>query len=47
MTSPRGKVTTLVCHLTKKVNKAGQLTYFSTNIEGEAYRATRQIITSL
>jgi hypothetical protein len=32
MTSPRGKLAALVCHLTKKVNKAEQLTYLSINI---------------
>ncbi len=32
MTSPRGKLTALVCHPTKKVNKAEELTYLSTNI---------------
>ncbi len=31
-TSPRGKLTALPCHLTKKVNKAEELTYLSTNI---------------
>jgi hypothetical protein len=34
MTSPWGKLTALACHLTKKVNKAEELTYLSTNIEG-------------
>jgi hypothetical protein len=32
MTSTRGKLTALVCHPTKKVNKAEELTYLSTNI---------------
>jgi len=32
MTSPGGKLTALACHPTKKVNKAEQLTYLSTNI---------------
>jgi hypothetical protein len=27
-----GKLTTLACHLTKKVNQAEELTYLSTNI---------------
>jgi hypothetical protein len=31
-TSPRGKLTALACHQTKKVNKAEELTYLSTNI---------------
>jgi hypothetical protein len=30
MTSPGGKLTTLVCHPTKKVNKAEEQTYLST-----------------
>ncbi len=33
----RGKLTTLVCHLTKKVNKAEYLTYLSRNIELNVY----------
>ncbi len=33
MTSLRGKLTALVCHLTKRVNKAEELTYLSTNID--------------
>jgi hypothetical protein len=33
MTSPEGKLTALACHLTKKVNKAEELTYLSTNTE--------------
>jgi hypothetical protein len=32
MTSPGGKLTALVRHLAKRVNKAGELTYLSTNI---------------
>ncbi len=32
MTSPRGKLTELSCHPTKKVNQAEQLAYLSTNI---------------
>jgi hypothetical protein len=32
MTSPGGKLTALACHLTKKVNKAEELTNLSTNI---------------
>ncbi len=32
MMSPWGKVTSLACHPTKKVNKAEELTYLSTNI---------------
>jgi hypothetical protein len=32
MTSPWGKLTALTCHLTKKVNRAEELTYLSTNI---------------
>jgi hypothetical protein len=32
MTSPGGKLTALACHLTKKVNKAEELTYLFTNI---------------
>jgi hypothetical protein len=32
MTSLGGKLTTLSCHPTKNVNKAEELTYFSTNI---------------
>ncbi len=32
MTSPWGKLTVLACHLTKKVNKAEELSYLSTNI---------------
>jgi hypothetical protein len=32
ITSPRGKLTALACHPTKKVNKAEELTYLSTNI---------------
>jgi len=32
MTSHGGKLTALACHLTEKVNKAEELTYFSTNI---------------
>jgi len=31
--SPGGKLTALACHLTKRVNKAEELTYLSTNIE--------------
>jgi len=31
MTSPRGKLTALMCHPTIKINKAEQLTYLSTN----------------
>jgi hypothetical protein len=34
MMSPRGKLTALASHLTKKVNKAEELTYLSTNIGG-------------
>jgi hypothetical protein len=33
MTSPGGKLTALACHPTKKVNKAEELTYLSTNID--------------
>jgi hypothetical protein len=32
MTSPGGKPAALVCHLTKRVNKAEELTYLLTNI---------------
>jgi hypothetical protein len=32
MTSLRGKLIELACHLTKKVNKAEEQTYLSTNI---------------
>ncbi len=32
MMSPGGKLIALTCHLTKKVNKAEELTYLSTNI---------------
>jgi hypothetical protein len=32
MTSAGGKLTTLACHPTIKVNKAEELTYLSTNI---------------
>ncbi len=32
MTSLRGKLTALACHSTKRVNKAEELTYLSTNI---------------
>jgi hypothetical protein len=32
MTSPRGKLKAVPCHPTKKVNKAKELTYLSTNI---------------
>ncbi len=32
MASPGGKLTALLCHPTKKVNKAEELTYLSTNI---------------
>jgi len=37
--SPRGTLTALTCHLTKKVNKAEELTYLSTNIvsKGKKY----------
>jgi hypothetical protein len=31
MTSPGGKLTALACHPTKRVNKAEELTYLSTN----------------
>jgi hypothetical protein len=34
MTSLGGKLTTLVCHPTKKVNKAEELTHLSANIGG-------------
>jgi hypothetical protein len=33
MISPGGKLTALACHLTKKVNKAEELTYLSTIID--------------
>jgi hypothetical protein len=33
MALPGGKLMTLACHLTEKVNKAGQHTYLSINIE--------------
>jgi hypothetical protein len=33
MTPSGGKLTAVPCHPTKKVNKAGQLTYLSINIE--------------
>jgi hypothetical protein len=33
--SHRGTLTALTCHLTKKVNKAEELTYLSTNIASE------------
>jgi hypothetical protein len=32
MTLPGSKLTALACHLTKKVNKAKELTYLSTSI---------------
>jgi hypothetical protein len=32
MMSPGGKLTALVCHLTKDANNAEELTYLSTNI---------------
>jgi hypothetical protein len=32
MMSHGGKLTALVCHLTKKINKVEELTYLSTNI---------------
>jgi len=32
ITSPGGKLTALACHPTKRVNKAEELTYLSTNI---------------
>jgi hypothetical protein len=32
MTSPGGKLTALVCHLSMRVNKAEELTYLSTSI---------------
>jgi hypothetical protein len=32
-TSPGGKLTALVCHMTKKENIAEELTYLSTNID--------------
>jgi hypothetical protein len=32
MTSLGGKLTALACHLTKRINKAEELTYLSTNI---------------
>ncbi len=35
MTSPRGKLTTLVGHPMKKVNKAEEPTYLSTNIDSK------------
>jgi hypothetical protein len=41
MTSPWGKLTTPVRHPTKKVNKAGELTYLYTNI------GTPQIVVEL
>jgi hypothetical protein len=46
MTSPGGMVTTLACHLPKKVNNTEELTYFSTNIGynlflGGAYSPTQ------
>jgi hypothetical protein len=34
MMSPGDKVTAIACHPTKKVNKAEDLTYLSTNIVG-------------
>ncbi len=33
MTSPRGKLTALVCHPNKRVNKAEELMYLYTNID--------------
>jgi hypothetical protein len=33
MTSPGGKLKALACHTSKKVNKAKELTYLSTNID--------------
>jgi hypothetical protein len=33
MTSPGGKLTALACHPTKRVHKAEELIYLSTNIE--------------
>jgi hypothetical protein len=36
MTSPGGKLTSQACNLTKKVNKAKELTNLSTNIEVHA-----------
>jgi hypothetical protein len=42
MTLPRGKLTAMVCHLTKRVNKAEELTYLSTNIAVTLLVATFQ-----
>jgi hypothetical protein len=42
MTSPGGKLTALVCHPTKKVNKAEELTYFYTKVAPN-HRMTRQV----
>jgi hypothetical protein len=33
MKTPGGKLTALACHSNKKVNKAEELTYLSTNID--------------
>jgi hypothetical protein len=33
MTTPGGKLTALACHPNKKVNKAEEITYLSTNID--------------
>jgi hypothetical protein len=44
MTSPGGKITALACYLTKKVNKAEEITYLSTNIE--SYVVQRQAWTN-
>jgi hypothetical protein len=37
MTSPGGKLTAMACHLTKKVNKADELTYLLTNIDRDHF----------
>jgi hypothetical protein len=41
MMSPGGKLAALACHLTKKVSKAEQQTYLSTNIDGTFQHDTR------
>jgi hypothetical protein len=40
------KLTALVCHLTKRVNKAEELTYFSTNIDAYAVSLSLKLMFS-
>ncbi len=40
MMSPGGRLTALACHLTKKVNKAEELTYISTNMDLTVVKTT-------